>query len=441
MKKINAYDEFFPLVSLIIRLFSIVLIIIPFNCLGQEECFLYSEVSYLSDSIGNRYPGSPGDESSKNHIKKLFSEYGLKCELQSFPIVESQWSEGTLQLITNDSVFDFASGNDFVVSSRSAVDSLSADYVILFGNLLDSLYNNVLNKVVICMTDSSSNTVSYSPSVNSLAQAGALAVIYVLPSKKWTTNNITKGNRSFKQFSIPVIYLNSAVIDYLFPQKAALNKCLLSPPNKKIRLSTQHFNKCLQTSNVIGVKKGSCNQYIVIGAHYDTVAPDLETGEPKRGANDNASGVAIVLSLAKHFQTIPTKNSLVFIAFGGEEKGALGSRHFIQQMPFDKDRITEMINIDMVGKMHNNTLYYKQFNRCRITPSTIHPNTIVLNKGHDGFSDHYDFVKLGIPASYFHTGEDSFNHSTLDTSDRLDYLGMNAILSYLIDYIIAVDSD
>jgi hypothetical protein len=104
-------------------------------------------------------------------------------------------------------------------------------------------------------------------------------------------------------------------------------------------------------------------------------------------------------------------------------------------MPYSKDDIIEMINIDMAGRMEHNTLNYKQYNSTHIIPGCFGSTGIRLIENEGGLSDHTDFVAAGIPATYFTTGEDSAIHTPSDTSDRLNYDGMTRIVDYLSGYI------
>ena len=112
---------------------------------------------------------------------------------------------------------------------------------------------------------------------------------------------------------------------------------------------------------------------------------------------------------------------------------------FVNEMPFKSADITEMINLDMVGKMTNGRLFFKQFHEPAIRPDDIRTSGITLTEGPDAISDHADFVRAHISASYFHTGSDPTIHTPEDTSDKLNYMGMTQILNFLLNYIIAVD--
>lgn len=117
-----------------------------------------------------------------------------------------------------------------------------------------------------------------------------------------------------------------------------------------------------ELKNVAAVLRGRgahADQYIVIGAHYDHLGRGLLGGGPiHNGADDNASGVAAMLELARLFaQGPPLKRSLLFVAFSAEEHGLVGSRHWIAHPPVPRENIVAMINLDMLGRVRKKTLY------------------------------------------------------------------------------------
>ncbi len=199
--------------------------------------------------------------------------------------------------------------------------------------------------------------------------------------------------------------------------------------------------------NIIGYLEGNDpelkDEYIVIGAHYDhlgfTRSNDTKTIFP--GADDNASGVAGVFELAKHFSEHPDqlKRSIIFIAFDAEESGLRGARHFVENSPVDIDRIKVMFSLDMIGM-------YDANNGVRL----IGMGTLVDGKemaldvaSRRDFSirginsriarrtDTAPFGDIGIPSVHVFTGTKSPYHKPEDTYEKLDYEGMAKIVSFL----------
>jgi Zn-dependent M28 family amino/carboxypeptidase len=182
--------------------------------------------------------------------------------------------------------------------------------------------------------------------------------------------------------------------------------------------------------NVIGRVAGSrqANRYIVVSAHYDHLG--VRGGQVYNGADDNASGTAALISLARYFSTHKPQHTLILAAFDAEEAGLRGSRAFIANPPVPLSAIAVNVNVDMVGRDVNNKLYlagtflnpflkpYLQ----RVAPAP--PVTLLF--GHDDpnnralddwtrDSDHWAFQMAGIPAIYL--GEENYEQHHKATDD------------------------
>lgn len=419
--------------------FSILISIYALCAFGQTD-ELRNEVVFLTDSIGNRYPASEEDLRVRKHLLRKFADYGLECYEHTFDITEYMWGEGSLKLTIDNIMTPFIFGKDFVVQSRSATDTLSAEYIVILDAIPDSCQCLMQGKAVICPYKGEKGR---TPTIAEMERAGAVAAIYVNPPQRNVMPTVSKGGRIHNTHKIPVLSINSSELTAFIPDSIAdtLTGCIYAAsPSHRIQIATKHHENHLQAANIIGTKKGSSDDYIIIGAHYDTVASDKESGNTMRGANDNASGVAMLIALAKRMSGIETRHNIMFIAFGGEEKGCLGSKEFVARMPFRKEYVREMINLDMVGQLEQGWLYYRQFNNPEIKPESITSPALHLTEGEDALSDHYDFAKENMPATYIHTGRDPVAHTADDTGDRLNYDGMAEILEFLDNYIMALST-
>ncbi|HEX2385028.1 MAG TPA: M20/M25/M40 family metallo-hydrolase, partial [Candidatus Binatia bacterium] len=200
---------------------------------------------------------------------------------------------------------------------------------------------------------------------------------------------------------------------------------------------TVHLEKIARPSdNVVSVLRGSDSvlkdEVIVVGAHYDhlgfghygTMDRGGE-GQIHHGADDNASGTAVMLSLAARFarsRPAPAR-TLVFVAFTGEELGLYGSRHFVAHPPFPIASIKAMINLDMVGRMQNNRLSVNSADTAKEFRAMIAAaagGVDIEMKATGGGSDHVSFFTQGVPAIHFYTGMHGDYHRPSDTSDKLN---------------------
>lgn len=168
--------------------------------------------------------------------------------------------------------------------------------------------------------------------------------------------------------------------------------------------------------NIIGQKTGLslANEWIVIGAHYDSRNPSRCDGavSPQPGANDNASGCAGVIELARVFADVQTDRSILFMCFSGEEQGLVGSRRYVETLTGSGEisKVKLMLNMDMIGFDPNGT------NTARIESNAVHQSlitelsnaaatyapelNIITSTNPNGGSDHFYFLQAGIPSAF-----------------------------------------
>ena len=222
---------------------------------------------------------------------------------------------------------------------------------------------------------------------------------------------------------------------------------------------TTNADSTITGHNVIGFIDNKAKTTIVIGAHYDHLGfggeGSLYRGEDKaihNGADDNASGVAVLLNLASRLQVkndqaeIKDKNNYLFMAFSGEEMGLLGSNYFSKNPTIDATSINYMINMDMVGRMKtDSTLAVYGTGTSPMFKQTLKANNdkfkIVENESGVGPSDHTSFYLIDIPVLHFFTGQHEDYHKPGDDSEKLNYDGMNLISHYIFDIITDLDDN
>jgi Zn-dependent M28 family amino/carboxypeptidase len=146
---------------------------------------------------------------------------------------------------------------------------------------------------------------------------------------------------------------------------------------------------------------------IVLMAHYDHFGKMGKALFP--GANDNASGVAMLLSLACYFSQHQPEYTTVFIAFGAEEIGLVGSKYFVEHPPFDLDKIKFLMNFDLAGtgdegiQVVNGSVYQSEFDRLKALNSESEYLPQVKIRGSACNSDHCSFDQKGVPGFYIYT--------------------------------------
>ena len=223
--------------------------------------------------------------------------------------------------------------------------------------------------------------------------------------------------------------LSAAIDKNLQPQSFAF------PANLRLDLQVDVRREEKTVDNVEGYLPGETNEYVVVGAHYDhlglggahSLAPSM-TGTIHPGADDNASGVAGVIELARWFARQPKqKRGILFLTFAGEEEGLLGSAWYVQHPDLPLDRAVAMINMDMIGRVRDGKIYIGGSD----TGSTLRPllDRVIPRyalhvdySDHSGYgsSDHTSFTIGKVPVLFFFSGLHGDYHKPSDTWDKID---------------------
>ena len=205
-------------------------------------------------------------------------------------------------------------------------------------------------------------------------------------------------------------------------------------------------------TNVIGYIDNKADKTVIIGAHYDHLGMGGEgslyaDGEAiHNGADDNASGVAVLLQLAAKLKDTITQHNYLIMAFSGEEMGLLGSNYFSKNPTIDLSKANYMLNMDMVGRMREDkTLSISGTGTAPIWGQVLNSNNpgfkLVLSESGVGPSDHTSFYLQDIPVLHFFTGQHEDYHKPSDDFDKLNYEGMEMITDYILSVIYDLDDD
>jgi Zn-dependent M28 family amino/carboxypeptidase len=268
-------------------------------------------------------------------------------------------------------------------------------------------------------------------------------------------------------------------------EAAAKKRQYMFDENSKVNLTIDLVRKEVQAYNVIGVLEGSDrllkNEAIIVGAHYDHLGRGGEgslaprSGEIHHGADDNASGTAGVLELARLFvsQRPRPKRTIVFMCFSGEEEGLLGSSYYVNHPIIPLGNTVAMINMDMIGRMKDRKLIIGGIGTAKewrdligsgniaqavkitatsgmpVVSANGHPitsgdstKTFELTLQEDGYgpSDHSSFYSKQIPVLFFWTGTHSDYHKPSDTFDKINYQDESRVLSLVARIIRDLDN-
>jgi aminopeptidase YwaD len=205
------------------------------------------------------------------------------------------------------------------------------------------------------------------------------------------------------------------------------------------------FEKKHKTQNVLAYVEGSeePDKFLVVTAHYDHLGK-MGKDVVFRGANDNASGVTMLLNLAKHYAKPENqpKYSIVFIAFAGEEAGLLGSMYYVQNPVFPLEDIEFLINLDILGTggegitVVNGAVHTKEFEMLSKINSDRDYLVKVKKRGKAAISDHYPFSESGVPCFYIYTmGGIQAYHDVYDVPETLPLTEFEDIFRLLTDFV------
>ncbi|MEA1787200.1 M28 family peptidase [Arenibacter sp. GZD96] len=203
-------------------------------------------------------------------------------------------------------------------------------------------------------------------------------------------------------------------------------------------------------TNVIGFIDHKAENTIVIGAHYDHLGMGGEGSLHREGqaihngADDNASGVAVLLQLAEKLKQIPARHNYLFLAFSGEEMGLLGSNYFVKNPTINLSKVNCMLNMDMVGRLREDiTLSISGTGTATLWEQIVQTTNpgfkLVLQQSGVGPSDHTSFYLQDIPVLHFFTGQHEDYHKPSDDSEKLNYEGMQLLTDYITAILMEVD--
>ncbi len=277
--------------------------------------------------------------------------------------------------------------------------------------------------------------------------------------------DVTGGGRAVSRSQVPTFFCTRELIDPLVSvgtgkTLAELEQAIdgdLQPRSQVLEGITCQGETLIEQSqipvrNVVGVLPGRgelAEQYVVIGAHYDHVGMGGQgslapgTVAIHNGADDNASGTTAMLEVARRMAQDESENrrTLIFMAFTGEEKGLLGSRHYVRNPRWPLEDTVAMVNMDMVGRLTDNKLTIfgtGTAERFDALVDTLNESAgFVLDKQAAGLgpSDHSSFYEAQIPVFHFFTGLHNDYHRPSDDIEKVNYEGMARVTGMVTELV------
>jgi hypothetical protein len=467
----------------------IIVVLIAFSCnraknpaVTVEE--LQSQIKYLSsDSLKGRMTGSDGDSLAAEFIRSELASYGFTPlagdGLQRFKVTKRVVAGKDNSLSIGSKYF--VPEDDFTPMAFSSDGTLDAEVVFAgygFNINGDSLkwndYGNVdvKGKWVLILRadpetdDNGSPFIPFSADRDKSLLAkdmGAAGVLMVSGKVYDAEDKFDALNTEGFSVDIPVLRIKRQVADYIISKSGNSIESLEKKLNTSrkpasfitgmaVKGKAEIIKETSVTRNVIMVLQGEDeqlkNEYIIIGAHYDHLGMGgpgsssraVDTVGVHHGADDNASGVAMMLELAEKFALTKGshKRSIICVAFSGEELGLLGSKYFVENPGADLSRVNAMLNLDMLGRLNEtNSLQVAGAGTANGLKDLIYSKSdtseikLVLSPEGYGPSDHSSFYGKNIPVLFYSTGAHLDYHTPADTWDKIDYEAMVKISSLI----------
>jgi len=353
----------------------------------------YRHVLALAEDIGSRTAGSDAEAAAADYIAAQLASYGYEPTLQPFEMNFYVEPESSLEVLSPETL-TLEPRALYLSASGEATGELAAAGL---GRAEDFPPQGIAGRLAILERGET----SFSDKVANAAAAGAAAVIVYNNEEGPFHGDLEE------ESAIPAVGVSQAEGQRLLD--------LLAQGSVTVRLSVQEGLRTDTSRNVVArPPDGRCE--VVVGAHYDSV-------EAGPGANDNASGTAVLLETARALATSGDREGVCLVAFGAEEVGSFGSRSFVDSLSPDKRQaLRGMVNLDMVGvgdqwQLVGSKELVEEVDRDAATLG-LDPVPIELPPGMSG--DHSSFIAGRIPAILIHRFDDPRYHSAEDQAQFVE---------------------
>ncbi len=446
-----------------------------------------------SDQLEGRAPGTGKDLEAARYIRKSLEGKGVKLLFEDgFQFFEV--AGGTV--ISDKSSFSINGNNlafdkDFTPLAISASGSVSAEVVFAgYGYMIDekeikvnNFTQDVKGKWVLILRGSPANSKhsdlfeknsSLRKKIITAKDNGAAGVIFVNGVEFDKNDNLINPSQGSGEpdAGIPAISITRSIANQLLKPsgktieelEAALIKDINSispfPVKSSVSATPVVTREKKKTLNVVAMIEGNDpnlkNEFIVIGAHYDHLGwggPGTGSRRPDtiaihNGADDNASGTSTILEIFEKLAANKSnlKRSVIFVAFGAEEVGLLGSRFFVDNSPVDLKKIKMMINLDMVGRLDAKTKVLSlggtgtAVDFGKFYDKLIEKTGLDVKRSPEGYgpSDHASFYSKDIPVLFFFTGVHDDYHTPGDDFEKINNAGAELIGNLACDIVFEV---
>lgn len=404
---------------------------------------LQTHVGYLSgDELEGRRIGTRGETLAGEYIKSQFENNGLQPKgdsgsyYQTFEIWEGKNYDKNSYLFING---EKVNTDDFFPLPSSPKINMEASPSIALKESGVPWFLDVREDWQAAKNNPHFSKTSYLEDMAKKASQKGATALFIYNSDEEAEELEYDGKQKLQPASIPVIVISNKIAKKYFRDETA---------SLKIKLNIDFTDNTRKGFNVIGFIDNGAPNTAVLGAHFDHLGygedgNSLLTNSEKRihhGADDNASGIAALIELSKLLKKTKLKNTnYLIIAFSGEELGLLGSKFFVNQPTIDLSEVNYMINLDMVGRLNDQTKTliiggYGTSPSWSQVFKAVSTSKYFVNKYDSsgvGPSDHTSFYTKKIPVLFFFTGTHPDYHKPTDDSAKINYTGEYLIVQYI----------
>lgn len=404
---------------------------------------LKTHISYLADDkLEGRRTGTPGEKLAMEYISAEFQKIGIEPRgtngyYQPFPVNDGKQLDPSTHFIINNNhlvlekdFFPLSFSPDISMEALPAIALQESD-MPWFYDLKTGLEENKNNPHFDLNDYIRSN-------VKKAKERGASAII--LFNSASIDDQLQFNSKDRSEISdIPVLYVKKDAANKYFSDETA---------TLDIKFKVAIGEKNRTGNNIVGYLDNGAATTVVLGAHFDHLGfgedgnSMIRTGEKliHNGADDNASGTAALIELARMLKNSKQKNNnYLFIAFSGEELGLNGSKFFTENPTIDLTSINYMINMDMIGRLNDSTkiLTVGGFGTSPKWGSLINTKpkksslVIRIDSSGTGPSDHTSFYRKDIPVLFFFTGLHTDYHKPGDDAEKVNYVGEMQIINFI----------
>ena len=395
------------------------------------------DIDYLADDAREgRGIGTKGLADAAAYVETAFKGAGAETSRQTFEVTtDIKRGAGTAVAFDGKPL----AAEDFTPTAFSAPTKIDAALVAVGWGVSDNDYKGKPVKGKIALVHRFAP-----PDMKDAARLGDIRFKAFVAKQHGAIGLVVVDDGDLKQDEAPLPALAAGGLsevtagpDAGIPVIVAKRKALGGAKAAKIAVELSPVKS--PTDNVIGVIRATAPQkqpgVIVIGAHVDHLgmgggsnALDPKVNAVHNGADDNASGVAALLEVARTLKASELSRDVYLVAFSGEEEGDLGSTYFVKHPP-TKDPIVAMINMDMVGRMRNNQLHVNGGETAKEWRELVEPactaarvQCSITGSGYDP-SDDMAFYVAGVPVLFLFTGNHLDYHTATDDADKINAAG------------------